>query len=168
MNLQRFNRLPAAEATEWLRPCADIDAWIHAVVAARPFRDRDSLLRVAEQAAQVWQAEDITRALAQHPRIGERASGQGREAQFSAGEQSAVNVDDEVLAQALREGNQRYESQFGNVFLIRAAGRDGHTILQALERRLRNTPQQEQRETAEQLREIALLRLQERLSDESD
>jgi 2-oxo-4-hydroxy-4-carboxy-5-ureidoimidazoline decarboxylase len=37
----------------------------------------------------------------------------------------------------LREGNARYEARFGRVFLIRAKGRSGEDILQALERRLK-------------------------------
>ncbi|MNH47782.1 OHCU decarboxylase [compost metagenome] len=52
------------------------------------------------------------------------------------------------------------------MFLIRAAGRDGQAILRELERRLNNNAEQEQRETAEQLREIVMLRFKELLSDE--
>ncbi|HEI8867278.1 TPA: 2-oxo-4-hydroxy-4-carboxy-5-ureidoimidazoline decarboxylase [Serratia odorifera] len=166
MKLQRFNALPVAEAAALLRPCVAIDSWIDAVLAARPFADRDSALACGAQAAQQWQPEEIALALAQHPRIGERAQGHGREAQLSAREQSAVDAQDRTLAQALLDGNRRYEAKFGQVFLIRAAGRDGQAILQALERRLHNSPRQEQQETAEQLREIVQLRLMELFSDE--
>jgi 2-oxo-4-hydroxy-4-carboxy-5-ureidoimidazoline decarboxylase len=60
----------------------------------------------------------------------------------------------------LREGNARYEARFGRVFLIRAKGRSGEDILQALERRLKNTDAQEVQAALEQLREITLLRLE--------
>ncbi|CAI0875008.1 2-oxo-4-hydroxy-4-carboxy-5-ureidoimidazoline decarboxylase [Serratia ficaria] len=166
MKLQRFNRLSAAEAERLLRPCVDIDSWIAALIAARPFSGVDAALATARQAALRWRPEEVAQALAQHPRIGERAQGAGREAAFSRREQSAVNAQDAALQQALLAANRRYEQQFERVFLIRAAGRDGQSILQELERRLHNDPQQEQRETAEQLREITLLRLKELLSDE--
>ncbi|MGO4746597.1 2-oxo-4-hydroxy-4-carboxy-5-ureidoimidazoline decarboxylase [Serratia quinivorans] len=166
MNLQQFNQLSVAEAERLLQPCVDIAAWIAAVVAARPFSCRDTALAVAWQAAQRWQPEEISQALAQHPRIGERAKGQGQEAQFSAREQAAVNAQDLELAEALLAGNRRYEQQFGQVFLIRAAGRDGRAILSELERRLNNGAEQERQETAEQLREIVMLRFKELLNDE--
>lgn len=166
MNLQRFNQLPVAEAERLLRPCVDIAAWIAAVMAARPFNSIDTALAVAWQAALRWQAEEVNQALAQHPRIGERAKGQGQEAQFSQREQAAVNVQDTELAEALQMANRRYERQFDQVFLIRAAGRDGQSILRELERRLNNSAEQERQETAEQLREIVMLRVKELLSDE--
>lgn len=166
MDLQAFNRLSPLEAERLLRPCVDIPSWIAAVIAARPFAGIDAALMFARQASQHWQAEDVNRALAQHPRIGERANGAGREAQFSRREQAAVDAQDVALAEALLAGNRRYEAQFGQVFLIRAAGRDGQAILRELERRLSNSAEQEQRETAEQLREIVMLRFKELLSDE--
>jgi 2-oxo-4-hydroxy-4-carboxy-5-ureidoimidazoline decarboxylase len=166
MSLQRFNQLPLEEAERLLRPCVDIAAWIAAVIVARPFSSIDAALAVAWQAALRWQPEEISQALAQHPRIGERAKGQGQEVQFSQREQAAVNAQDAELAEALRDENQRYEQQFVQVFLIRAAGRDGQSILRELQRRLNNSAEQERQETAEQLREIVMLRFKELLSDE--
>ncbi|WP_265554786.1 2-oxo-4-hydroxy-4-carboxy-5-ureidoimidazoline decarboxylase [Serratia grimesii] len=166
MNLQQFNQLSVAEAERRLRPCVNIAAWIAAVIAARPFSSSDAALAVAWQAAQNWRPEEVSLALAQHPRIGERAKGMEQDAQFSAREQAAVNAQDTELAQALQAGNRRYEAQFGQVFLIRAAGRDGFAILRELERRLKNSAEQERQETAEQLREIVMLRFKELLSDE--
>jgi 2-oxo-4-hydroxy-4-carboxy-5-ureidoimidazoline decarboxylase len=166
MSLQRFNQLPEAQAELLLRPCVDIAAWIAAVVVARPFSSVDAALAVAWQAALRWQPEEVSQALAQHPRIGEGAKGQGQEARFSQREQAAVNAQDAELSEALRVGNRRYEQQFGQVFLIRAAGRDGQSILRELQRRLNNSAEQELRETAEQLREITMLRFKELLSDE--
>lgn len=166
MRLQQFNQLPAPEAARLLRPCVDIARWIDAVIAARPFDSVAAALAFGQQAALDWQPEEVAVALAAHPRIGERANGQGQAAQFSRREQAAVNSRDAELAQALLDGNLRYETRFGQIFLIRAAGRDGQTILRELERRLQNSPEQEQQETAEQLREIVSLRFKELLSHE--
>ncbi len=53
-----------------------------------------------------------------------------------------------------------HEALFGRVFLIRAKGRSGEEILQALHARLENSDAQEVRAALEQLREITLLRLE--------
>ncbi len=57
-------------------------------------------------------------------------------------------------------GNRAYEERFDRVFLIRAAGRDSSEILSELERRLGNDDVTERAETLTQLRQIALLRLE--------
>ena len=66
----------------------------------------------------------------------------------------------DACAQALREGNARYEARFGRVFLIRAKGRSGEEMLQALTRRLQHTADEEVAEALAQLREITMLRLE--------
>jgi 2-oxo-4-hydroxy-4-carboxy-5-ureidoimidazoline decarboxylase len=64
------------------------------------------------------------------------------------------------VAQRLAAGNVAYEERFGHVFLIRAAGRSGAEILAELERRLANDAAAERAETVDNLRQIALLRLE--------
>ena len=61
-------------------------------------------------------------------------------------------------------GPDYYQQRFGHVFLIRAAGRSLPEILSEARRRTTNTPEDERREVAEQLREIAVLRLEGMLS----
>lgn len=107
-----------------------------------------------------WGENDLNAALSAHPRIGEKPSGSQAHATMSRQEQSAVDSDNERLAQALREGNARYEARFGRVFLIRAKGRSGEEILQALTRRLQHTADEEVAEALAQLREITMLRLE--------
>jgi 2-oxo-4-hydroxy-4-carboxy-5-ureidoimidazoline decarboxylase len=79
---------------------------------------------------------------------------------MSRSEQAGVDPADTALAEALAQGNRDYEAKFGRVFLIRAAGRTAPAILQALNDRLRNTPAEEDSIVAQQLREIAVLRLE--------
>ena len=62
-------------------------------------------------------------------------------------------------------GNRAYEERFDRVFLIRAAGRSGDEILAELTRRLDNDDETERVETVQQLREIALLRLEQVVDD---
>lgn len=160
MTLEEFNALPAPEAQERIRPALDVPRWIDAVVAARPHADPEALLETARTAAEPLTEDEVEQALAHHPRIGDRAEGASAEAALSRSEQSAVDPDDAALQQALREGNLAYEERFGRVFLIRAAGRGPQEILEALRTRLEHDESTERAVVAEQLRQIALLRLQ--------
>ncbi|STS82646.1 2-oxo-4-hydroxy-4-carboxy-5-ureidoimidazoline (OHCU) decarboxylase [Klebsiella pneumoniae] len=69
-----------------------------------------------------------------------------------------MDSENERLSQALREGNARYEARFGRVFLIRAKGRSGEEMLQALTRRLQHTADEEVAEALAQLREITMFK----------
>lgn len=159
MTLESFNGMDAAAAAGVVRPCADIDGWVEAIVDARPFASVEDALAFADREARGWTREDVDAALDHHPRIGERAAGESTEASMSRSEQAGVDADADVTA-ALLEGNRAYEDRFGRVFLIRAAGRAAHEILAELYRRLENPEGAEAVETAQQLREIALLRLE--------
>lgn len=142
-----------------LRPCVDVTRWCEQLVDRRPYRSVDDLLAEAARAADPFTAEEVDAALAHHPRIGERRSDDAPEAAMSRAEQSGLDPGDAGVQQALREGNRAYEKRFGRVFLIRAAGRGAPEILAALRERLENAPEVEDRVVAEQLREIALIRL---------
>ncbi|HDG7920929.1 2-oxo-4-hydroxy-4-carboxy-5-ureidoimidazoline decarboxylase [Klebsiella quasipneumoniae] len=158
--LRQFNRLSHDEAVALLAPCVAIPAWSDTLVSLRPFACREALLQVAREAMADWGENDLNAALSAHPRIGEKPTGSQAHATLSRQEQSAVDSDNEKLAQALREGNARYEARFGRVFLIRAKGRSGEEMLQALTRRLQHTADEEVAEALAQLREITMLRLE--------
>ena len=158
--LRQFNRLSHDEAVALLAPCVAIPAWSDTLVSLRPFACREALLQVAREAMADWGENDLNAALSAHPRIGEKPTGSQAHATMSRQEQSAVDSDNERLAQALREGNARYEARFGRVFLIRAKGRSGEEMLQALTRRLQHTADEEVAEALAQLREITMLRLE--------
>lgn len=158
MLLEEFNGADRVEAIAALRPCVDVTRWCEHLVDHRPYESIDALVAEAASAADPFTADEVEAALAHHPRIGERAQGDSREATLSRSEQSGLTPD-EAVQEALRDGNRAYEERFGRVFLIRAAGRTSEEILAALQERLRNDDVTEERIVAEQLRQIALLRL---------
>src|SRR5690625_3743422 len=164
MTLEQFNSAEEDAAERLLLACAAVPRWARAVAAGRPYASRDALLDAARTAASPWTEEEVDAALARHPRIGERAEGQGADAAHSRREQSGVDTSDADVAERLRAGNRAYEERFGHVFLIRAAGRSAAEILSALDERLGNDPATERRVVAEQLREIAVLRLEKELA----
>jgi 2-oxo-4-hydroxy-4-carboxy-5-ureidoimidazoline decarboxylase len=158
-SLTEFNTADSERAAALVRPCLDIDRWVDAVVAGRPYSDLAALREVAGNAAQPFTDDELAGALRHHPRIGERAPGATTEAGLSRAEQSGVSTDAD-LHRRLVEGNRAYEQRFGHVFLIRAAGRSGTEILAALDARLANAPETEKLIMADELRQIAVLRLE--------
>jgi 2-oxo-4-hydroxy-4-carboxy-5-ureidoimidazoline decarboxylase len=159
MLLDDFNAAGRAEAAAALRPCLDIERWIEEIVGSRPFESTEILLQTAGRAEPFTDAE-VEAALAHHPRIGERAAGNSVEARLSQSEQASLGAPDPAVAAAIDAGNRSYEEKFGQVFLIRAAGRSREEILAALNARLAHTPEEEQVVIGQQLREIAVLRLE--------
>lgn len=160
MTLETFNTATREAALAEIRPCLDIARWVEELVDARPFADGQSLLEYADEAAEPFTQAEIDGALAHHPRIGEKAKGNGAEATMSAREQAGLGASTAELEAALRQGNTDYEAKFDRVFLIRAAGRDRAEILAQLRQRINNSDAEELSVVGEQLREIALLRLE--------
>ncbi|MFE4001654.1 2-oxo-4-hydroxy-4-carboxy-5-ureidoimidazoline decarboxylase [Nocardioides sp. YIM B13467] len=159
MTLAEFDALPADEAQAVVAPCVAIPSWAAGLVAGRPYTDVPDLLAAARQLAAAWTDEEVEAALADHPRIGERHSGDGASAALSAREQAGVDPADAEVQARLRAGNAAYEERFGRIYLVRAAGRSAEEMLALLEERLQNDPATEITVTKGQLAEIALLRL---------
>lgn len=159
MLLQEFNDLTVTEAAGAVRACVDIDSWVDGVVGGRPYADVSDLLARADSLARAWTPVEVEKALADHPRIGERHPGSGASARMSGSEQAGVDPQDAEIRRRLTEGNAAYEERFDRIYLVRAAGRGAEEILALLEERLTNDPETEIAVTSGQLREIALLRL---------
>ena len=156
-----FNTLPAARLEEQLLACCAAPAWGAAILAKRPYRERSEIVAAADAAARSLSWDEVLVALAAHPRIGERASGESAEASWSRQEQSAAaRSADEATRAALADANRAYESRFGHVFLIFASGRTQEEILAAARERLGNDEETERVIVADELRKIALLRLE--------
>lgn len=153
MDLATFNAAPTDDLTEQLLACCDVDAWAREILGGRPYATTDDLLATAARASERLGPDDVDKALAAHPRIGERAAGA-----WSRQEQSGVGTD-ELTRAALAEGNKEYEERFDRVFLICATGLDAGEILQALKRRLGNDDRTEAAEVLDELGKIAELRL---------
>ncbi len=156
-----FNGLPAERLERDLLACCAAPVWGARIVAGRPYPDRAAIMAAADAASRGLSWADVLTGLSAHPRIGERAAGDSTEAAWSRREQSAAagSADDATRA-ALVAANQAYEERFGHVFLIFASGRSQAEILAAARERLGNDEAAERPVVAEQLRRIALLRLE--------
>jgi len=163
VSLPEFNAAPADVASAMLTACCDVPSWVDTVREGRPYAEVQSALDVADKSARSFTPDDVDRALGAHPRIGERAAGSGTEAAWSQQEQSGVSRDAQTQ-DALLEANRAYEERFNRVFLICASGLSGDQVQTALRARLGNDDATETAVVADELRKIALLRL-ERLLD---
>ncbi|WP_182546165.1 2-oxo-4-hydroxy-4-carboxy-5-ureidoimidazoline decarboxylase [Halosaccharopolyspora lacisalsi] len=155
----RVNSLPRPELVKQLLACLDIQRWANEIADRRPFADAGELHEAADAAAPGLTPEEIHTALAAHPRIGQRSEGDDTSSSWSRSEQSGVDPADADLTTALREGNEEYERRFGHVYLVCASGRSGAELLRILRSRLDNDRDTELDIVAEELREIARLRL---------
>ena len=127
-------------------------AWTH-----RPFATRAALHQAMEHEVEAATPEEQIALLRAHPDLGTRA----RISQASTGEQAGAGLDrltpDEF--ERLNRLNSAYRDTFGFPFLYAVKGSTKYDILQALERRLDNLPEQEYQEALRQVFRIAEFRL---------
>jgi len=159
--VELVNTMPAGRLEEELLECCAAPAWGAEITAKRPYHDRSELIAAADAAARRLSWDEVRVGLSAHPRIGERAVGESREAAWSRREQAAAAQSaDDAGRTELIQANRAYEERFGHVFLISANGRTQAEILAAARKRLGNDDSTERAVVAEELRRIALLRLE--------
>jgi len=154
VGLAGFNARPAEEAWAALLECCRAERWAAQVTSGRPY---SSLGALQARAAEVLTDEDVTEALAGHPRIGQAPA--ARHSSWSRSEQSGMAGADQAVRAALAAGNQAYEARFGHIYLVCAAGRSATELLAILQARLANDPETERQVMRGELIKINDLRL---------
>ena len=157
MELRELDEMPRDAAIAWFLSICHSRTWAESMADARPFGDTEKLQDTADK---VWLGlgpDDWLEALEGHPRIGESG---GASQEHSQKEQAGMRDASDSVAEAIADGNRRYEERFGHIFLIAAAGRRPEEILGELTRRLHNDPDEEVRVAAEEHRRITHLRLE--------
>lgn len=140
-----------------LLACCASPVWVAAMTG--PHADLDAVLLAADTALAALDWSEVEKALAAHPRIGDRAA--GPDAAWSRQEQAAAADGDPA---ELAAANAEYERVFDRVFLVDATGRSAAGILADLRARLRNDEDTERAVVREELRGIVRLRLRKALS----
>jgi 2-oxo-4-hydroxy-4-carboxy-5-ureidoimidazoline decarboxylase len=126
---------------------------------ARPFADVDALHTVMiDQLAQANPEEQLA-LLRAHPDLGTRA----RISPASTGEQAGAGLDQLTPPEfeRLQGLNSAYRIKFGFPFLFAVKGSTKHDILEALEKRLEASPEEEYEEALRNVNRIARFRLEE-------
>jgi 2-oxo-4-hydroxy-4-carboxy-5-ureidoimidazoline decarboxylase len=154
VSLASFNAAATEDAVAVMMSCCSAKRFAAAMAAGRPYPSLAAVEDAITAAFGSLDWADVLEAIAGHPRIGARASGQ------SAAEQSGVADSSRA---ALADGNRDYEERFGHVFLICATGLSGEEMLAALRERLGNDPLTERTVATSQLRKITVLRVRKAL-----
>ncbi len=175
--LARWNFLPIAAAVDEILPCCGSSAWANGMVERRPFPDEASLLATSDETWRSLAESDWLEAFRSHPRIGESPNGESRigksrngettrpkvalrqSAAWSEQEQRDVADAADSVKIALADGNRDYERRFNRIFIVCATGKSAAEIQKILERRLKNDPQTELQEAADEQRQITQIRL---------
>ena len=165
--MEEFNRADTDHLRlELLRLTAAPD-WADALLDGRPYDDLDDLQHASDEIISALSEAQVDAALAGHPRIGETATGLDEEsAARSAREQAGMARADAALQDAMARGNAEYETRFGRIYLVAAAGRSAEELLGYLEQRLGNDPAVELEVVRRELAAITRLRLADLLSAE--
>ncbi len=164
LQLASFNTLPGEQAAAELAGCCAAPEWVRRMVAGRPYSDPEAVWAAGAAALAELDWPQVAQALAAHPRIGQRAAGDGREAAWSRREQAGMDSADAGVRADLVAANLAYEERFGHLFLIFATGRTDIDMLAAARQRLTNDPVAERAVVRAELGNIVALRLRRLLS----
>ena len=154
IGLAAFNALPDEQVRDNLLACCRAERWAAQVAGGRPYPSRAALLAAA---AAALTDDDVTEALAGHPRIGQAPS--AAHSSWSRSEQSGVAVADDQVRAGLAAGNRAYEDRFGHIYLVCATGRSAPELLRILRDRLGHDADTERQVVRGELIKINDLRL---------
>jgi 2-oxo-4-hydroxy-4-carboxy-5-ureidoimidazoline decarboxylase len=157
-----LNSLDEAAVRTALTNCCASQAWVDAMLAARPFADDEAVEEAAEAAATRLTEADWLEAFAAHPLIGDADSLRKKYAatkSLAAGEQLGVEAASDATLQELSALNREYADRFGFIFIIFATGKTADEMLAILKRRLNNPRSRELLSAAGEQMKITKLRL---------
>ena len=162
MNFSDFQVLPIEQAEEVLLLCCGSQNWANKMAQLRPFQSMEEVHNTAVRIWESLQVQEWLEAFAHHPRIGDRQALAARFAStrnWSANEQAGVAVAEEEVLDRLALGNEEYSRRFGYVFLVCATGKSALEMLNLLEARINNSPEEELQIAQQEQQKIMLLRL---------
>jgi allantoicase len=137
LRLLYLNALFDEEARRFFHTACAATAWVDQMMAARPYRDVETLLAKATSAFDSLSQDDWLEAFAGHPRIGERGD------RVANREQSGAAGADETVLAELAEANRAYEEKHGFTYIVYATGKTADEMLAIARARLGNSREEE-------------------------
>ncbi|MES2261032.1 MAG: allantoate amidohydrolase [Pseudomonadota bacterium] len=165
--LKQLNTCDVLNFSATLHGLYEHSPWIPQRAAAqRPFRTIDALKQALQKVVNDATRDEQLGLIRAHPELAGKAAVAGELTPESTGEQAKAGLhlcSAEEFAE-LQRLNAAYNQKFGFPFIVAVKGANGHgltrqAILNTFERRLRNQPDDEQREALRQIGRIAELRL---------
>ncbi|MFT5757103.1 MAG: 2-oxo-4-hydroxy-4-carboxy-5-ureidoimidazoline decarboxylase [Alteromonadaceae bacterium] len=139
------------------------------MVEARPFSDKQAIVRQADLAWGNLDETDYLDAFEGHPKIGDVSSLRTKYANTKAlagNEQSLVKEANDDVLEVLAQGNADYEAKFSFIFIVCATGKSAKQMSDLLQARLANNKAQELVNAAEEQRKIFQLRIDKALTED--
>ncbi len=162
MTLEEFNFLLPKQAKKELLKCCGSKTWALDMMIYFPFKSKKQMLKKADKAWKQCIEEDWREAFTHHPKIGDMESLAKKFAntkKWAGNEQSGVQSASHETLVALAKGNEAYEQKFGYIFIVCATGKSASEMLQMLQTRYLNTPEQEILIAKEEQNKITQIRI---------
>ncbi len=163
MTIEALNALDRAQFVETVGWVFEHSPWVaERALVARPFPSADALHGAMVDQVEHASAEEQLVLLRAHPDLGTRA----RVSDASAAEQAGAGLDQLTPAEfeRLLALNKAYRDKFGFPFLFAVKGSSKHDILDALDRRVESSRDEEYRVALAQVYRIARFRIESILS----
>jgi 2-oxo-4-hydroxy-4-carboxy-5-ureidoimidazoline decarboxylase len=163
MTIEALSALDCANFVETIGWVFEHSPWVaERAWATRPFTSVDALHGAMVDQVEHASAEEQLALLRAHPDLGTRA----RVSEASAAEQAGAGLDQLTSAefQRLLALNKAYRDKFGFPFLFAVKGSSKHDVLDALERRVASSREDEYRVALAQVYRIARFRIESILS----
>ena len=166
VKLSELNRSTCAEVVDRLGAVYEHSPWVaERACSARPFDSVEALWRAMQAALEAAPADEQRALIHAHPELAGRLAVAGRLTEHSRSEQRGAGLDactPEEFAR-LQELNAAYRARFGFPFIVAVRGLSRTDIIERLEQRLANDPEQEIATCLHEVGRIARFRLEDLL-----
>ena len=163
MTLSELNDAPLEVVKPALLRCCGSTFWAKNVFYSRPFESKSDLISKSDHSWSLCTEADALEAFRHHPKIGSIESLEKKfasTASWAENEQQSVKEANRETLVKLSKGNQEYEDKFGYIFIVFATGKTAGEMLEILELRLKNSPEDEILIAMEEQNKITKLRLE--------
>lgn len=163
MTIADFDRLDTEQKRELLTKCCGASGWVNKMLAMPIAEDLVDLEEMAEEQWYECTEQDWREAFEHHPKIGDINSLKEKfsnTVEWASNEQLGVDSAAENTLLALATANKDYENKFGYIFIVCATGKSAVEMLEILNSRLLNLPEEEIEIAAEEQFKITRLRLE--------
>ena len=167
MTLQELNNLRQDQFRMEISKCCGSSNWVDYMTEKLPFASEKKLLSEAESVWQNCMKEDWIEAFSYHPKIGDIENLEKKFAstsKWAEQEQGEMDNSNKEIVQQFARLNQQYENRYGYIFIVFATGKSAQEMMELLENRINNNPEDEIKIAAAEQNKITKLRLQKLLS----
>ena len=156
MTIAEFDHFDLEKKKELLKSCCGSERWVGKMLKKLPANDLVDLLEDADDAWDACTQDDWREAFPQQPMIDDTYSlneNYSSSADGTTHERVALKDSHGSTLKALAEGNKEYHEKFGYNFTVFTGDETGQELLQWLQQRLLNKPEDEIKiAAAEQIR----------------